>query len=217
MLDHTITARWRRDLIGAWPEQKRHWRTKVTYYEALLSLLRAGRTANTLSWRAVVDAVRPRGHRSTFYEVAGPNAKHPLLGALLAADSVEAMQLVLCYRRCGAIDQLIDETKVWSFWPYRESLVTRLNITPDADAVAAVDELVCAVVAWTRQTPELARELTFAPPLCVVEDLLLLRCGQLSAVNAAGLLSDAMREAAGADRSLAAADARATVPRRRAA
>jgi hypothetical protein len=184
VLEDTVAARWRRRLVGARPDQKRHWRTKVTYYDAVFTLLESG-SGDALSWRTIVDAVRPRGHRSTFYEVAGPNAKHPLVGAYLEESGdagIEAMQIALIYRRGMAVQQLIDETKVWSYWPHREGM-------PCADDAS----LGAAVAAWTRRCPKVAAALGYAPPMCAVEDLLLVRRGQLSAHNAVELLSTTMR------------------------
>jgi hypothetical protein len=181
VLEESIATRWRRRLVGARPDQKRHWRTKITYYDAVLELLESG-CGESISWRSIVDAVRPRGHRSTFYEVAGPNAKHPLVGAYLDDPGVEAMQIALLYRRGMAVDQLIDETKVWSYWPHRE-------VMPCADDASVFT----AVAAWARRCPKVAAAIDFAPPMCAVEDLLLVRRRQLSARNAVELLGASMR------------------------
>jgi hypothetical protein len=192
LLEDSIASRWRRRLVGARPGQKRHWRTKVTYYDAVLGLLESG-SGDNVSWRAIVDAVRPRGHRSTFYEVAGPNAKHPLAGAYLEDGGVDAMQIALLYRRGLAVEQLIDETKVWTYWPHREGMLDRLrNASTDVDAGAL---LLAAVAGWARRCPKVAASLDGAPPLCAVEDLLLVRRRQLSARSAVEILSTTMRRA----------------------
>lgn len=195
ILERTITSAWRNEIAGPPDEHKRHWRTKVRYYDAVLQLLHEGDTPDALTWRVIVDTVLPRGNRSTFYEVAGPNAKHGLVGALLRRQSVEAMQLVLCYRRSLAVDQLIDEAKVYSYWPHREVLLAHLRANPCLDGTVLSGQLITSVVNWARQAPEVASALSFAPPLCAVEDLLLVRCGQISANRALALLSDTMKSA----------------------
>ena len=190
-LEDTVTARWRRQLVGAKPHEKRHWRTKVAYYAAVCELLSAG-TETPLTWRTIVDTVQPKGHRSTFYEIAGPNAKHPLIGALLEEQSSEAFQLVLCYRRRVAVHQLVDESKVWSYWPHRDLLQARFRVTPALDPA---DLVVATVAAWARNHQGVAAALDHAPPLCAVEDLVAVRHGQLSPQNAYAILYDTIVEA----------------------
>jgi hypothetical protein len=194
-LERTITSAWRNEIAGPPDEHKRHWRTKVRYYDAVLQLLHEGGTPDALTWRTIVDAVLPRGNRSTFYEVAGPNAKHGLVGALLQCQSVEAMQLVLCYRRTLAVDQLIDEAKVYSYWPHREALLAHLRAEPCLDGPTLCGQLITSVVNWARQAPEVAAALSYTPPLCAVEDLLLVRCGQISANRALAMLSETIKSA----------------------
>ncbi|HKT04819.1 MAG TPA: hypothetical protein VJT31_35340, partial [Rugosimonospora sp.] len=124
VLDTTVSVRWRGALAGTVPDGRRHWRTKVAYYQAVDELLATGETG-PLAWQPIVDAVRPRGSRSTFYEVAGRHAKYPLVGALIQDGGMEAIQVALCYQRGSAVEQLIDEAKVWHYWRYRDRLVTR--------------------------------------------------------------------------------------------
>ena len=195
-LEDTVTARWRRQLVGAKPHEKRHWRTKVAYYAAVCELLSAGIEV-PLTWRTIVDTVRPKGHRSTFYEIAGPNAKHPLLGALLEEQSSEAFQLVLCYRRGVAVHQLVDESKVWSYWPHREALLARYRLAPTLDPEASGTLVIAGAAGWARRNPGVAAALDHAPPLCAVEDLVAVRGGQLSPQNAFALLHDALQKATG--------------------
>ncbi|WP_173073139.1 hypothetical protein [Phytohabitans rumicis] len=191
-LDGTVTARWRRRLAGTNPEEKRHWRTKTAYYAAVSRLLAAG--TPQLGWSEVALAVEPRGSRSTFYEVTGAHAKHPLINDLIVDDNLDALQLALYYRRSCAIDQLIDETKVWTYWPHRECLSLRCRIE-DLDASASVDLLLSTVAEWARRNAGVASALDYAPPLCAVEDLLVIRPGQFSAVHAVGTLTRTVREA----------------------
>jgi hypothetical protein len=64
-LDNTVTARWRRRLVGVRPDERRHWRTRTAYYAAVSRLLTDG--VPDPAWSDVIDAVRPKGSRSTFY------------------------------------------------------------------------------------------------------------------------------------------------------
>jgi hypothetical protein len=192
-LDSTVTARWRRRLVGVRPDERRHWRTRTAYYAAVSRLLADG--VPEPGWSDVIGAVRPKGSRSTFYEVTGAHAKHSLIGDLLAQDGIDSMQLALYYRRDCAVDQLIDETKVWTYWPYRECLSMRYRIETDLDGRVLIDLLTAMVGAWARRNAGLASALRCAPPVCAVEDLLVLRPGQYSAVHAVSALSNVIREA----------------------
>lgn len=195
-LEETVTARWRQRLAGSRPEERRHWRTRTAYYMAVNRLLSGGTCRP--SWSQVTDAVEPRGSRSTFYEVIGAHAKHSLIGELMATEAVDAMQLAMCYQRASAVEQLIDETKVWAYWPHREYLSSRYRIDPDLDEQTATDLLLATVADWARRNEILARALSFAPPVCAVEDLLAICPGRFSAVNAASTLTRVMADAVGA-------------------
>src|SRR5689334_12425059 len=105
VLNDTIAARWREQLAGRPLDQKRHWRTKTQYYAATHTVVESLGVASPTWWQ-IVDAVESGGHRSTFYEVAGPSAKHALLGAFKTDPGIDAMQIVLIYRRSSAVDQL---------------------------------------------------------------------------------------------------------------
>ncbi len=192
-LNNTVTARWRRRLVGVRPNERRHWRTRTAYYAAVSQLLTDGK--RRLAWSDVIEAVRPRGSRSTFYEVTGAHAKDSLIGDLLAQDDIDLMQLALYYRRTAAVDQLIDEAKVWTYWPYRECLSIRYRIDPDLDERASIELLTATVSSWARHNTSLACALRYAPPVCAVEDLLLLRPGQYSVVHAVGTLTRVIQEA----------------------
>jgi hypothetical protein len=193
-LDDTVTARWWRRLVGSGAQVKRHWRTKTAYYDALYELLRTAGPA-PLTWQAIVAAARPNGNRSTFYEVTGPSAKHALMSDLRATSTLDAMQICLCYQRRAVVDQLIDETKVWAYWPHREALLARYRIAPDLGPAAAADLLVSFVTTWARNTPQLAGTLSSAPPVCAVEDLVAINAGRLSPTNSYRRLSAAIRDA----------------------
>jgi hypothetical protein len=188
-LDNSVTSRWLRSLAGNRADG--HWRTKTSYYRAVTGLIAGGEESPP--WHRIVHAVQPKGSRSTFYEVAGSRGRHPLLNALVEDGSTEAIQIALCYERSGAVQRLIDEAKVWDFWPHRERVLAHLRDEPGADAPAMARSLVSAVVHWARRRPSLAAALDHAPPLCAVEDLLLVHPGKLSAVRAAATLRQAQR------------------------
>jgi hypothetical protein len=193
-LDTTVTARWRADLVGSRSVEKMHWRTKTSYYEAVCQLLTAGAT-RPLNWKSIVDAVRPRGSRSTFYEVTGPHAKHALIALLRASDCVNTAQLTLRYTREAPVEQLIDEAKVHQYWPYHTAWLRQVRAEPGRDAAALTESLLSVVIAWARCNRALATALDHAPPICAVEDLLAVNRGQLSAVRGYAILAAAVEDA----------------------
>jgi hypothetical protein len=194
-LNDTVSATWRRRLAG--PDGTRvHWRTKTHYYRAAARLLR-DRPTQPLGWRDIVGAVRPRGSRSTFYEVTGPGSKHALMDEFEATGQADSLQIALFFRRENAVEQLIDETKVWSYWPFREGWVSACHSEPDITVARATDALVVVLSAWARREPELAAALDHGPPACAVEDLTRLHRGQLPALRASATLKRAMLSVAG--------------------
>jgi hypothetical protein len=186
----TIAERWRAEVMGSRAEPRSHWKTRVAYYRAVCEAL-ATAQGRPFTWRGVVAAVRPSGSSSTFYEVAGRHAKHALIDVYHRATDADALQIAFNYRRDTAIERLIDEAKVWSFWEYRETYLRRqyLVAQPPADA------LVEAVADWATKDRTLAAALHFAPPVCAVEDLVALHHGGLAALRAQRWLSDVVREA----------------------
>jgi hypothetical protein len=192
-LDDTVTVRWRRDLAGPRDPEKSHWLTKTAYYAAVDRLLASG-GPEPLTWRAIVDAVHPRGNSSTFYGVTGPRARHPLLRAHAASDCVESLYIALHYQRVSPVDQLIDETKVWAYWPYREAWLTDCRRRNGGSREAGIASATAALVAWGGDRPALAAALAFAPPMCAIEDLMLLCQGKLSARAAVARLTEVLRE-----------------------
>jgi len=193
-LDHTIAAQWRTRLVGKKGEDRAHWRTKTAYYRAVNDLIVAGAP---LSWHSIVGAVFPKGSRSTFYDVTGPRSKHPLMREYLAAARSESLQLALCYRRHKAVDQLIDETKVWSYWPARQAW---LEQTRQAAHLRTAESMLHALARWASSHPELAAALDHAPPACAVEDLITFHHGQLPAIRAWDIIRQATVPNATADR-----------------
>jgi len=192
-LDSSVAACWRDGLIGSGAVQRRHWRTKVAHYQAVLELLEDGTPPR---WEAVVARVQPKGSRSTFYDVTGASATHPLMAEYEAdrGPGSNGSQIALAYRRGSAVDQLIDETKVWSFWSYREEWLIPWRDKGEVDRGSLADSLESIMRAWARDNPALARALDLAPPACAVEDLTLIH-GQLPALRARLSLRAVLREA----------------------
>ncbi|MEU4692326.1 hypothetical protein [Actinoplanes sp. NPDC023714] len=193
-LARTTIAGWYLRLADNQSTQRNHWQTKVMYYRAVIELV-AARPGHPLTWKAVVGAVQPRGCRSTFYEVAGQRARHGMIGELLADGSLASVEIAMRYGRTGPVEQLIDETKVWSFWPYRQRFAESAPaLGPYSDPVPEL--LVEALVAWQRRNPALAAATAFRPPACAVEDLTVLHRGRLAATRAESRLTEILRHAA---------------------
>jgi hypothetical protein len=190
--DDTITARWREQLGGSRSDERSHWRTKTAYYHATQEALVKAPPGRPLTWRMIVEAAE--GSRTTFYDVTGRHAKHPLVGSFQAAEDTDAIQLAVCYRRTSAVDQLIDETKVWSYWPYREGWLDQMRLG-HLGPESWPEGIVAAVAEWSRRNPVLAAALDYAPPACAVEDLMVVRQGQLPAMRALPILARAARNA----------------------
>ncbi|WP_067501989.1 hypothetical protein [Actinoplanes sp. TFC3] len=194
-LRHTVTGDWHARLAGNRSPRRNHWHTKTIYFRAATELL--NRPNAPLTWKNIVAAARPHGCRSTFYEVAGSHARHRMVDDLIADGRPDSIQLALRYLRTDPVEQLIDETKVWSYWPHRQHLLTRVltaEFSP-AEAAAALTE---SVAAWGRRNVTLAAAVGHTPPACAVEDLTVLHQGRLAAVRAAAQLTDALRHATGA-------------------
>lgn len=192
-LFHTVVGEWHRRLSTIRSAKRSHWRTKVIYFRAVARLLSMQPEAR-LSWRRIVEAAGPQGSRSTFYEVAGAHARHSLIDDLIRDGRLDSIQLALCYRRSDAVAQLVDETKVWSFWPYRERLLAAFAAEPmPAEAMEAA--LAHALTEWAGRHPGLAAALDHAPPACAVEDLMIIKGGRVAAFRATNELSDIIRRA----------------------
>jgi hypothetical protein len=192
-LFHTVVGEWHRRLSTTRSPKRNHWHTKIIYFRSVARLL-ATHPGIRLTWRRIVETAGPQGSRSTFYEVAGAHARHPLIEDLIRDGRLDSIQLALCYRRTDAVTQLVDETKVWSFWPYRERLLARFAAAPmpAEEMEAALTE---ALTGWATQHPALAAALNHAPPACAVEDLIIIKGGRVAAFHATNELSDLIRRA----------------------
>ncbi|GAA2534465.1 hypothetical protein [Winogradskya humida] len=192
-LRRTVTGQWHARLSRNTSPRRNHWQTKVTYFRAAHELLVAHPDA-PLTWRSIVAAARPYGCRSTFYEVAGSHARHRMVDDLIADGRPDSVQLAWCYLRTDPVEQLLDETKVWSYWPYRQQLLVRLsseNMSPAQMTTALIE----SVSTWARENEALAAATSHTPPACAVEDLTILHRGELAAVRAAAQLSEVLLNA----------------------
>lgn len=171
----TIAASWRHSLEGA-PTGvdddggRPHWQTKTSYYRATAELLRDA--PGELTWKNVAE--RANGNRSTFYQVAGSGAAHPLLREYQSAQRGYGAGIRDLYDRPSAVQQLVDETKVWSYWGYREGWIEQLDQTQDLTRKAAAESLVRVVAEWAACQPAMAAALDCSPPMSAVEDMVLL-------------------------------------------
>jgi len=191
-LRDTVAVRWRRELAGTEPLVRRHWTTKTNYYEAVDSLLAADRGAQ-LSWQVIVDEVQPRGSRTTFFDVAGRHAKRPLRDDYAQASGPVA-DLAGYLQRDTAPELLVDETKVWSYWPHRVGWLHQLVDTEQLSRPAVAECLVRVLLDWADRQPHLAVAHEFSPPICAVEDLVVIQQGRLRAARCFDLLRDAIRQ-----------------------
>ncbi|HTJ33095.1 MAG TPA: hypothetical protein VL738_07680 [Dactylosporangium sp.] len=194
-LNNTVTSRWHRRLSANPTAKRSHWRTKTVYFRAVATLVAGAPTAQ-LTWKSIVEAAAPHGSRSTFYEVAGAHARHPLIEAFINDGRMDSIQLALYYRRPDAVAQLLDEAKVWSYWPFRERMLDAVTAAGPMSAEALEAEVTDSLAKWARLNPQLAAALNFAPPACAVEDLMLIWNGRLAAVRAANQLTDFLRRTA---------------------
>lgn len=192
--DHTVVARWMGRLSSNTSPRRNHWHTKLIYYRAAVRLLDST-PRPPLTWRNVVKAAGERGCRSTFYEVAGSHARHSMVTELISDGSTDSCQIALYYWRSDPVEKLIDEAKVWSFWPYRRRLVRKL--TDDTSPAAAETELTAELVTWARRNPALARAVGHNPPACAVEDLTVIHRGLVSGTHAMQCLREALIVATG--------------------
>ena len=189
-MSNTVVSRWHRRLSANPTAKRSHWRTKTVYFRAVAGLV-ATAPGLPLTWKSIVDAAAPNGSRSTFYAVAGAHARHPLIDAFIDDGRTESIQVALYYRRTDAVAQLLDEAKVWSYWPFRERLVAALGHGGGPSALEA--EIAESLRKWARAFPQLAAAQDHTPPACAVEDLMLIRDGQLAAVRAAAKLAAHLR------------------------
>ena len=190
-LHRTVIGGWHTRLATGGSPRRSHWQTKIIYYRAVTELLTA-RPTRLLTWKTVVAGARPHGRRSTFYEVAGSHARHRMFDDLIRDGGSDAIQLALRYLREDPVEQLIDETKIWSYWPYREQLLTS-GLHAGLTDEQMEEALITTVATWARSNAALAAAVHHSAPACAVEDLMVLRQGRLAAAGAASRLSEVIR------------------------
>jgi len=190
-LDDTVVGRWLGRLARNTSPRRNHWRTKEIYYRAASLVLEAGNRP-ALNWRTIVTAAGERGSRSTFYEVAGAHARHRMVDDLINDGGSNSLQIALRYLRSDPVEQLIDETKIWSFWTHRRQL--RGLLTAGMSAEVMESELSAALAGWAAQHPGLAAAVEHTPPACAVEDLTVIHRGRLSGTQAAQRLTEVVHE-----------------------
>jgi hypothetical protein len=201
-LSETLAAGWRRRLEGHGEGDdgltRAHWRTKVSYYQAMQDYLDDPRQP-ALTWQEIVDRVRPRGKgaRATFYMVAGSSAKHPLLREYEMSARGYAQQLAVPYRSQSAVQKLLDETKSWGYWPYRSGYLTELRRAADVSRRTAAECLIRVVAEWAATSPRTAAHLECLPPSAAVEDLVVILGRRAVAADAHRLLRDVIDHARG--------------------
>ena len=192
-LQHTVIAGWYARLANNPSPRRNHWQTKTLYYQAVAELLSA-HPKQPLTWKSIVGAAHPGGRRSTFYEVAGAHARHRMVGDLIADGRLDSIEIALGYLRQDPVEQLIDETKVWSYWSFRHYLLTKV-IVPGMPPDRATDALTRTLEVWARRNAALAAAINHCPPACAVEDLTVVHQGRLAATRAASQLTDVLRHA----------------------
>jgi hypothetical protein len=192
-LRKTVIGKWHTRLADNKSPRRNHWQTKIVYFRSAAELLTA-QPGHPLTWKSIVAAATPRGCRSTFYEVAGAHARHRMIDDLIGDGQPDSIQIALRYLRADPVEQLIDETKVWSYWPYRHHLLSRI-LTAGMTHDQMEDALTRSLTSWARRNESLAAALNHSPPACAVEDLTVLCHGRLAAMRAASQLSDVLRHA----------------------
>ncbi|GGL00191.1 hypothetical protein [Mangrovihabitans endophyticus] len=193
-LRNTVVATWYARLSANSSPRRNHWQTRSIYFRATAQLI-ADEVSAPLTWRSIVAATEPRGSRSTFYEVAGARARHRMVDALIRDGRPTSVELALHYLRRDPVEQLIDETKVWSYWPYRQRALEQSATDDPPTLVATLNR---TVADWAGQHAGLAAAVRHSPPACAAEDLTVLHQGGLAATRAAARLTDVIVRAVAA-------------------
>ena len=206
-LDVTVASHWRRNLCGVSQGQgdslaKSHWRTRVSHYHATKEVL-DDPTIPFARQEIVVrarlrsgDSRRGNGD-STFYTVVGPKAHRSLLAAYRDGDG-PAGSVAALYEQYSVPEQLVNETKVWSYWEHRKGWLTQLRAVDDLTRRVATTCLVRVLADWAAGEPALAGYLACSPPMAAVEDLLVIWAADASTAPAAeSLLRDVIELALG--------------------
>jgi hypothetical protein len=180
-LESSVASDWRANAAGL-REETRSWPTRVGYYHAVVDALR--HNGGTVDAGAIIHR-HEHGRQSTFYALG--NGKE-LLHSYRTHQSL-AMREVGDLVMTGPVSQLIAETKVWSFWPSRQAWVQELDErNPMGKWGMSGQSLVRRLVQWQAENPELAAAQESLPPLCAVEDLMILSRNTVNASQAGIML-----------------------------
>jgi hypothetical protein len=185
-LERSVAARWRERTAGV-EEDRGTWRTRIGYYRAVLQALsRDGE--GRLAVHDIVEG-HASGKPSTFYALAANGAlvhayrHHQDPGPRAVGELVGR----------EPVAHVVAETKVWSFWQQRSSWLRDVDEWyPAAEFPATSRLLVGRLVEWRDAHPLLAAAQNGMPPLCAVEDLVVLSRNLLTARQAAQRLAQAL-------------------------
>lgn len=188
VITSSLVTRLQQTVATGWRDKPRirnsHWETKQNYYRAVIQYVE-DHGASGLHWKTVVQ--RAGGCDSTFYDVVGTSARHSLLRAYAGTD------LTSCYERSEVVERLIDEAKVWAYWPVRTGWLTELKQVDGVGPAAAAECLIRVLAVWADRNPKLAEALDHAPPICAVEDLLVIDGASRTSTDAVELLRRVVR------------------------
>lgn len=154
---------------SAWYPANAVGKVRERYYWAMLSCVASAREGEPVSRKALEAEVGAKS-ASTLYTLVKqrPDERgrppRPEIFTLAAA----ARNTI---RRPDVVDEFAIETKVWSFWSYREGWLEGLASMRVADRRFAAETLVRVVAAWATGNRPIAGYLENLPPVAAVEDL----------------------------------------------
>jgi len=164
---------WRAKVAGP-DERLRHWRTRTGYYQVISHLLEA-QGPSSLGMAEVIG--RAGGGRSTLYAVAAAGT----VAEAYRTATRPAVRMLADLAGAEPIDRLVGETKVWSFWPMRQAWLRELDeMLPAAEFAPSSRRLAATVARWRAAHPVLAAAQAGLPPLCALEDLMIVSRDTLS-------------------------------------
>ncbi|MDI1462845.1 hypothetical protein QEZ54_17860 [Catellatospora sp. KI3] len=128
--------------------------------------------------------------QSTLYHQFGPSADTSLLHA--CRDDIGRSQQPGPFQIGMG---LVAEAKVWSYWPFRQGWLFELSRTNHHDRRLAAETLVRVTASWAQGHPALATALGAAPPIAVIEDLLVICADDSLVPRITSLLGEVVRRA----------------------
>ncbi|MDN3353035.1 hypothetical protein [Actinomadura sp. DC4] len=173
-LEGAVVARWCRDSAGRGmrfdgtrtPESAR-LRCCRAVLRFLDSLAPESDFAAVRVERAALHGLIDVRSSSTLYATFGQSARHSLAGRL-----TPELSAALGRRKVG--DNVLVETKVLSYRPYRDAWLAGLDESEHLDRRVAAESLVRILARWARGNPRLAAAGGHLPPLSAIEDLRLI-------------------------------------------